>query len=205
MDERKLDYWRLFVHMVSLAPLVLLVWDLASGGLSFNPIQEITHRTGRDALVLLLLALSCSPLGRLPGLRAMLRVRRALGVYAFTYASLHFLTFIGLDNGLNPALIIDGIFRKPFALVGFCAWLMLLLLAVTSTKGWKRRLGRNWKKLHRLIYIAVPLVIIHFLWSAKQDYSEPLTYGAVVAVLLILRLPLPARPGRQGVAGRPTS
>ena len=193
MRRGRFDYFKIAVHLAALVPLAALIFDAFTGRLGFEPIREITFRTGRDALVLLMLSLAVTPLNRFFGLRQGIRVRRALGVYAFVYASLHFLTFVGLDYGFNLERIVDGIIHKPFALVGFIAFLTLLPLAITSTNGWKSRLGRNWKRLHRLVYLSGILVIVHFTWAAKQDYSEPLTYGAVVAVLLLSRLRLSPR------------
>lgn len=197
MPRRRYDYFKIAVHAAALVPLAALIFDAFMGRLGFDPIREITFRTGRDALVLLMLSLAVTPVNRFFGLRAVVRVRRALGVYAFVYASLHFLTFIGLDYGFNLTQIVEGISQRPFALVGFVAFLTLVPLVVTSTNGWKRRLGRNWKRLHRLVYLTGVLVIVHFAWAAKQDYSEPLTYGAVVAILLLarVRLSLRRQPG----------
>ena len=188
MSRFKLDYFKLAVHIGALTPLVWLLVDWRLDQLTFNPIQEITKRTGRDALVLLLLALSCAPLSQVLKWRRILTVRRALGVYAFVYAFFHFATFVWLDYMFDLALIAEGILKKPFALVGFLAFLMLLLLAITSTNGWIKRLGKNWKRLHRLIYPAAVLVIIHFTWAAKQNFGEPLTYGSVLVLLLLWRL-----------------
>ena len=133
MPLRRYDYFKIAVHCAALVPLAALVFDAFMGRLGFDPIREITFRTGRDALVLLMLSMAVTPLNRFLGLRTAVRVRRALGVYAFVYASLHFLTFIGLDYGFDPALIVEGIVRKPFALVGFIAFLTLVPLVVTST------------------------------------------------------------------------
>ena len=118
-----------------------------------------------------------------------MRGRRALGLYAFGYAGLHFLTFVGLDYGFDSGLIGLGIADQRFVLVGFAAFVLLLVLAITSTQGWKRRLGHGWRRLHRLAYVAGLLVIVHFLWLAK-DNRRPLLYGAIVALLLILRIPV---------------
>jgi sulfoxide reductase heme-binding subunit YedZ len=115
-------------------------------------------------------------------------VRRALGLYTFLYVSLHFATFVWLDYGFDLALLQEAIFAQRYVVVGFAAGLILLTLAVTSTRGWKRRLGKNWKRLHRLIYLASVLAIVHFAWLVK-DLREPLRYGLVVAVLLVLRIP----------------
>ena len=175
-------------HIGSLLPLASLAWKFFHDQLTANPIQYITFRTGKAALVLLILSLACTPLSTIFGLRQLIELRKPLGLYAFTYASLHFLTFVGLDYQFDPQLLQEAILKKRYALVGFAAFLCLLPLAITSTKGWMRRLGRKWKRLHRLIYLAGILVIIHFVWLVKSDIREPLAYGAVVVLLLCLRL-----------------
>ncbi len=175
-------------HVGSLLPLAWLIWCFLRDQLTANPIQYITFRTGKAALVLLVLSLACTPISSILGLRQVTGIRRALGLYAFTYASLHFLTFVGLDYQFDPSLLLEAVFKKRYALVGFAAFLILLPLAVTSTKGWMRRLGRSWKRLHRLVYLAGGLVVVHFVWLVKSDIREPLAYGAVVALLLLVRL-----------------
>ena len=110
-------------------------------------------------------------------------------LYAFLYAVVHLFIFAGLDYGFDLALIGETIVEKPFVLVGFTAWLILLPLAITSTKGWMRRLGKNWKRLHYGVYLAAALVMVQFVWLVKADIRRPLLYGAVVALLLVLRLP----------------
>ena len=139
--------------------------------------------------VLLVLSLACTPLNTVFGFKAALKVRRALGLYAFLYVCLHFLTFVGLDYGFNPGLIYEAIFEKRYALVGFAAFLLLLALAITSTQGWMKKLGKNWKRLHRLVYLAGLLVVIHYVWLVKSDIREPLAYGGVVVLLLVARIP----------------
>lgn len=181
---------RFLVHIGALLPLVLLIWDYTQHQLTFNPIQEITFRTGRYGLTLLLLSLASTPINTVFGFKQVLRFRRALGLYAFMYIGLHFLTFTVLDYNLNPVLLREAIFEKRFALVGFAAFLILLSLAVTSTKGWMKRLGKNWKRLHRLVYLAALLAVVHFVWLVKSDIRKPLLYGAVVLLLLTLRLPI---------------
>jgi methionine sulfoxide reductase heme-binding subunit len=178
----------LVTHVGSLLPLSWLIWCFWRDQLTANPIQYITFRTGKAALVLLVLSLACTPISSVFGLRQLIGIRRALGLYAFTYATLHFLTFVGLDYQFDPSLLQEAVFKKRYALVGFAAFLLLLPLAITSTKGWMKRLGRNWKRLHRLVYLAGILVVIHFVWLVKSDIREPLAYGAVVILLLILRL-----------------
>ncbi|RME76446.1 MAG: sulfoxide reductase heme-binding subunit YedZ [Chloroflexi bacterium] len=180
---------RLAAHIGALAPLTLLVWDYFQNQLTVNPIQEMTLRTGRYALILLILSLAVTPLNSLLGLRQLLPARKLLGLYSFMYAGLHFLIFIWLDYGLDLELLQEAIFEKRYAFIGFAAFLILSALAVTSTRGWMRRLGKNWKRLHRLVYLAVGLAIVHFVWLVKADLSRPLTYGAVAAVLLAVRLP----------------
>jgi sulfoxide reductase heme-binding subunit YedZ len=184
-----LTWFQLMVHLGSLAPLALLLVDYFRDNLTVNPIQEITFRTGKTALVLLVLSLACTPLNTVFKFRPALKVRRALGLYAFMYASLHFLIFIGLDYQFDLDLIREAVFEKRFALVGFSAFLILLPLAITSTKGWKRRLGKKWKRLHQLVYLAGLLVVVHYVWLVKSDIRVPLAYGGVVALLLIARIP----------------
>ena len=184
----KRTWLAILVHVGALLPLALLIWNFFHDQLTANPIQYITFRTGKTALVLLVLALACTPLNSVFELKRVVGLRKPLGLYAFLYATLHFLTFVGLDYQFDPSLLKEAILKKRYALVGFAAFLSLLPLAITSTRGWMRRLGKNWKRLHRLIYLAALLVIIHFVWLVKSDIREPLAYGAVVVVLLALRL-----------------
>jgi methionine sulfoxide reductase heme-binding subunit len=177
------------VHLLALAPLALLIWNGLNHNLTANPIQTITFRTGKFALALLVLSLACTPLNTVFGVRMALKWRRPLGLYAFMYAALHFLTFTVLDYGLDPLLLREAIFEKRYALVGFTAFLLLVPLAITSTRGWMKRLGKRWKRLHQLVYIAGLLVIVHYVWLVKADRREPLLWGAAIAILLAFRLP----------------
>jgi sulfoxide reductase heme-binding subunit YedZ len=180
---------RLLTHVGVLLPLAVLIWDGMHGGLTVNPIQEISARTGKTALVLLVLSLACTPLNTLFGLRHVLPLRRPLGLYAFAYAALHLLNFAAVDYGLDPVLLREAILEKRYVLVGFAAFLLLLPLAITSTTGFQRRLGKQWKQLHRLVYLAAILAVVHFVWLVKADVREPLVYGAIVGGLLVVRLP----------------
>lgn len=189
MLKLKFTRFQIAVHVGSLIPLALLLWDYFADNLTVNPIQDITFRTGKAALVLLVLSLACTPLNAVFGFKAALKVRRALGLYAFLYVCLHFLTFIGLDYGFDPGLIYEAIFEKRYALVGFAAFLILLPLAITSTQGWMKRLGKNWKRLHRLVYVAGLLAVVHYVWLVKSDIREPLAFGGVVVLLLVARIP----------------
>ena len=194
--------FQIFVHLASLLPLVALLWDVWQGNLSVNPIQDITLRTGKAAMALLVLTLAVTPLHTVFRFKSALKVRRALGLYAFFYTTLHFLTYVWLDYDWDLHLIGLEITEKLYVLVGFAAFLILIPLAVTSTKGWQRRLKKGWKGLHRWVYLAAILVMLHYIWVQKADIREPLIWMSVLAVLFLLRWrPLYARlPRRRGRA-----
>jgi methionine sulfoxide reductase heme-binding subunit len=183
------NWLRILTHLGALTPLVWLLWDYWFNNLTVNPIQDITFRTGKPALILLVLSLACTPVNTLFGFKQVLPLRKPLGLYAFMYVCLHFLTFVGLDYGFAWSLLYEAIFEKRYALVGFAAFLILLPLAITSTQGWMRRLGKNWKRLHRWVYLVGILAVVHYVWLVKADIREPLLYGAAVVLLLCLRLP----------------
>lgn len=180
--------FQILVHVGAWIPLIWLVSDFIGGNLTANPIQDITLRTGKTTLILLVLTLSATPLHSLFGSRWMLKARRKLGLYTFLYASIHFLVFVGLDYGFDWGLLKEAIFEKPYALVGFGVYLIMIPLAITSTKGWMRRLGKYWKKLHRFVYLAALLAVLHYTLSVKADIREPLIYGGVILLLLALRI-----------------
>lgn len=193
MNTLKKNWLRFLTHVGALAPLAWLLWDWWTNQLTVNPIQDLTFRTGKSALILLVLSLACTPLNTLFGFRQLLPLRKPLGLYAFMYVSLHFLIFVGLDYGFDGALLYEAIFEKRYALVGFAAFLILLPLALTSTQGWMKRLGKNWKRLHRWVYLVGLLAVIHYIWLVKSDIREPLVYGALVILLLLARLPVVRR------------
>jgi sulfoxide reductase heme-binding subunit YedZ len=187
---------RVAVHVGSLVPLVRLLWDGYTRHLTVNPIQALTQRTGYPALVLVLVTLACTPLNTVLGLRWTVPPRRTLGLYAFFYACLHVLLFTTdyfflVDEGQRWAVLSQQLVEKNYIVAGLAAFVLLVPLAVTSTKGWQRRLGRRWRWLHRAQYVAAPLAVTHFLWNAKggADRNEPLVFGAVATALLLLRLP----------------
>lgn len=192
--RQRWGWLRALTHLGACMPFVLLVWDGFHNNLTANPIQDITFRTGKAALVLLLLSLTCTPLNTLFGIRQAIPLRRPLGLWAFFYATLHLLTFAVVDYGLDWGQIQQAIVEKRYVLVGFTAFLLLLPLAVTSTKGWQRRMGRRWIVLHRAVYLAAMLAIVHFVWEVKADIREPLAYGVALAILLALRMPFVRRP-----------
>jgi sulfoxide reductase heme-binding subunit YedZ len=177
------------VHTASWIPLGVLVWDYFQGNLTVNPIQAITQRTGLIALTWLLFSLVCTPLNTLFAFRPALKLRRALGLYAFFYASLHFLTFFVLDYGANLTFIWLDLRDKPYILAGSLALIILIALAITSTRASMKTLGKRWKTLHSLVYPASMLVVIHYTWSVKADIRLPVVYGVCLAVLLLVRWP----------------
>jgi methionine sulfoxide reductase heme-binding subunit len=174
--------------LIGLAPLLLLSLDVATGNLSADPVEELTHRTGWWALLLLLLTLAITPARRISGLNELIRARRPLGIFAFLLASLHLLIYFVLDQGLTVSFLVEDILERPFITVGFLAWLLLVPLAVTSTTGWIRRLGRNWRRLHRLVYLAAALGVLHFAWGVKADLREPMIFAGALAILLLFRV-----------------
>ena len=185
------NWLRAIVHIGAWLPLAWLAWGWFNDDLGVDPVTTINNVTGRTAMILLLLCLSATPLYIVTGFRQGIGVRRALGLYAFMYASIHFANFIALDYAFDLQFILDdGIQTKPYILVGLTALLMLVALAVTSTKGWQRRLKRNWTRLHALIYSVGVLVMLHFFWQAKAaEKWEPLIYATVLGLILFVRLP----------------
>ena len=189
MTWLRANWFPALAHAGVWLPLIVLAWDVTRGNLSVNPIQDITFRTGKFALLMLMLSLACTPVHTVTGFRPALRMRKWFGLYAFLYAALHFLVFSVLDFGLDWGLIQREIVEKRYILAGLAALLILIPLAITSTKGWQRRLGKTWKRLHRFAYLAGVLVILHYVWLVKADVREPLLWGGALAVLLILRVP----------------
>ena len=183
-------------HIAGWLPLIIMIVAWSAGNLTFNPIQAATIRTGRTAIIFLVLSLAITPMNTLFGLRQLIPLRRWLGLYAFLYASVHVSIFTGVDYGFNLELLRGAILEKPYAFVGAATFLILLPLALTSTKGWMRRLKKNWKRLHRLAYIAGPLATIHYAWAQKADIRLPIALGVLVLILLVLRIgPVRARVG----------
>ncbi len=192
-----------WVFTASLVPLALLVWAAATGGLTANPIEDITHRTGNWALRFLLLALAVTPIRKVTGWSWVAGYRRMLGLFAFFYASLHFSTYLVLDFFFDFTLIFDDIVERRYVTAGFAGFLMLVPLAITSTQGMIRRLGgARWRQLHRLAYVAAIAGVVHYLWLVKIDIRPPLIYAAILAVLLGSRVwfHYAQRPARQVVA-----
>jgi sulfoxide reductase heme-binding subunit YedZ len=177
------------VFLLCLIPLFILVLNGLTDNLSAEPIKKVTHFTGDWTLYFLLITLSITPLRRFSGWNQLLRYRRMLGLYAFFYACLHFLTYFILDQFFDWGEIIRDIAKRPYITVGFSGFILLIPLAITSTNKMMKKLGKNWKRLHSLVYVIGTLGILHFLWLVKADIREPATFGIILISLLFLRLP----------------
>jgi sulfoxide reductase heme-binding subunit YedZ len=187
------------LRALALVPLAALAVRAATDSLGAEPVETLLHETGQWALRLLLASLAITPARRWLGLAALAPLRRSFGLLAVLYAGLHFGIYLVLEVGLAPALLVEDVTERPYVSAGFGALLLLLPLALTSTRGWQRRLGRRWVRLHRLVYPAAALAVLHFLWLVKADLREPLVHAAVLAALLLARLP---RPGGRRLATR---
>lgn len=177
------------VFLLCLGPAFVLTWKGFHHGLGANPIDVITRTTGRWTLTFLLITLSVTPVRKLSGLPWLVRFRRMLGLFAFFYGSLHLMTYVWLDKFFDVHAMLHDIAKRRFITAGMTAWSLMLPLALTSTTGWIRRLGgKRWQKLHRLIYFSAAAGVVHFIWLVKADLRRPLTYGAILAVLLAYRL-----------------
>jgi methionine sulfoxide reductase heme-binding subunit len=177
------------VFVVCLVPFAKLIWATLHDGLGPNPIEFITHKTGDWTLIFLVLTLSITPARKVFGTPELIRFRRMLGLFAFFYAFLHFSTWIGLDQFFNWRAMLHDVRKRPFITVGFTGFVLMIPLAATSTAGWIRRLGgRRWRALHRLIYVSAVAGVVHYYWLVKSDVRKPVFYGAIVTLLLLLRI-----------------
>ena len=177
------------VFALCLLPLARLAWRGVTVGLGANPIEVVTHRTGWWALALLMATLMVTPLRRLSGWAWLIKFRRMIGLFAFFYAALHFVTYVWLDKFFDVGDMVKDVAKRPFITVGFLAFVLLIPLAATSTRGMIQRLGgRRWQLLHRLVYLSAAAGAVHFLWQVKKDVSEPVEFLCVLAVLLGYRV-----------------
>ena len=181
------------VFMLCLLPLSSIVWRILFGDLGANPVETITHATGDWTLRFLLITLAISPFRQWFGLSALLRFRRMLGLYVFFYACFHFSIWFIADHSLDFGEMIEDIIKRPYITFGFSALMLLIPLAITSNNAMLRKLGKNWKKLHRLVYLIVVLGVLHYLWLVKADYLEPGIYAFIAGVLLLQRLNIKKR------------
>jgi methionine sulfoxide reductase heme-binding subunit len=180
--------WKLLVFAAALGPAALLAWKGWSGGLGVNPIETVTRETGTWTLRFLMATLAVTPLRRLTGWNDAIRFRRMLGLFAFFYGSLHLATWIGLDLFFAWGLMIADVMKRPYITAGMVGFLLMVPLALTSTRGMIQRLGgRRWRLLHRFVYLSAAAGVIHYLWLVKADTARPLRYAAILAILMALR------------------
>ena len=190
------------VWVLGLFPFGLLGWRFSREGLGANPIETLIEFTGHWGLILLLVTLLVTPLRRWTGVNALSKARRPLGLFAFFYATLHMLTYLGLDQTFDWRFIVEDVAKRLYITVGTAAFLILLALALTSTKGWIRRLGKRWAQLHRGIYVAVPLVVVHYWWQVKADTRWPWIAALVFVALMVARYFM--RKSKRPVGPKPT-
>ena len=184
------------IHLYAWSAAAWIIYQIATGTFSINPIQELEQRTGRHAITLLVLSLLCTPFNTIFKWSEPLKRRRALGLYTFLYATIHVIIFVDLDYGLAWSLIAQTVLQKPYIIVGMLTFLALIPLAFTSFDIWKKRMGKNWKRLHQLVYFIAPLAVLHYAWSKKGDIFSlsgdiirPLIYGLIIAIFLTFRIP----------------
>jgi sulfoxide reductase heme-binding subunit YedZ len=178
------------VFLLCLIPLSVLFYDALTNHLGANPVETLSHRTGAWTLRFLLITLTVTPLHRQFQLPRLLALRRMLGLYTYFYASLHFLIYLVLDRSLLMSEILVDIGKRPYITIGFAALVLMTPLAATSNRYMIRRLGRNWKRLHRLVYVIAIFGVIHFMWLVKSDLTQPLIYLILLTILFILRIPM---------------
>lgn len=176
------------VFLLALVPVALLVRGMLIGNLGVNPAETVQLQTGRWALKFLLISLAITPVRRLTGWNLVIQHRRMLGLFAFFYATLHLASYIVLDQYFALDAMMADIVKRPFITVGFAAFMLMAPLALTSTKGWIRRLGRRWQLLHRLIYVSAICAVVHFAWKVKVFTGDPVLYAAILTVLLGFRI-----------------
>ena len=189
----------------SLLPALLLVYGTLTGTLGVNPAETLQNETGEWAMRFLLASLAVTPVRRLTGWNVVIQYRRMLGLFAFFYATLHLLTYWSLDLGFAIGDFAADVLRRPFIALGLAAFLLMLPLALTSTRGWIRRLGRTWARLHRLAYVAAIAAMIHFVLKVKVFTGDPVAYAAVLTALLAFRIVWAVRARRAKAAVRPAS
>jgi len=185
---RQLAATKSALFLLCLTPFAHLVWGVAYDALGANPVEAVTHSTGWWTLFMLCATLSVTPLRRATGANWVLRLRRMLGLFAFFYVALHFLTYVWLDQWFDVMAMAKDVLKRPYITVGFTAFLLLIPLAATSTDAMRRRLGRNWQRMHRFVYLIAVFGVLHFWWLVKRDVTEPALFALAVAGLLGVRL-----------------
>lgn len=179
---------KIAVFLACSVPAGQLVYNALTENLGVNPIETITRFTGSWALIILLATLAVTPLRKITGLNQLIKLRRMLGLFAFFYVCLHFATYLVLDHFFDFQIVVKDVVKRPYVTAGFTAFVLMIPLAITSTSGMIRRLGKRWQQLHRLVYVAAIAAVIHFYWLVKADIRRPVLYGSVLALLLGYRL-----------------
>lgn len=192
-SKRVIMALKVVLWLGALSPGAWLAWGLYRGALGPNPIETLTHTTGMTTLVLLLVTLSVTPVRRISGWNPVIKLRRPLGLFAYFYAIVHFSIWFAFDMVFNVGWMLEDIAERRFITVGMAALLVLTPLALTSTRGWIRRLGKKWTTLHKGVYLAAALGVVHYFWLVKADTRLPLLLGGVLALLLVLRVPFVTR------------
>ena len=183
-----IKYFKPSIFILSTIPFLIIIYKIFFNKLGPEPVKEITHFTGEWTLIFICLTLAMSPLKKLTNLNFWVKGRRMLGLFVFFYASLHLLTYVGIDYRFSWQPIFDDVVKKKYIFVGFAAWLLLIPLTLTSSQKMMLLLKQNWKKLHRLIYVIAILGSLHFIWLSKTIYFKPLIYFLIITILLFLRV-----------------
>lgn len=197
MNKPRFTPLQIAMHIYAWSVVVILLFKFLTDNFSANPIQDLERATGRHAITMLILSLACTPINTIFKWSEPLKRRRALGLYALLYATIHFIIYLDLDYGLAWSRIIPDVVQKPRLIVGILALLFMIPLGITSFDIWKKRLGKNWKRLHLIVYMITPLAVLHYIWSKKGDILslqgevfKPALYGLAVVIFLILRIPV---------------
>ena len=196
----RLRLTKVLIFLAALIPVGRLVWKFRHDALGANPVEVITHSTGDWTLILIMVTLSITPLRKWTKQYWLIGVRRMIGLFAFFYGCLHFTTYLWLDKAFDVHEMIKDVYKRPFITAGFTAFVLMIPLALTSTQGWIRRLGKNWQRLHRLIYVTAIAGVVHYIWLVKADLRKPLQYAFVLSVLLLYRIVAWLSPERRKTA-----
>ena len=196
MNKPRFTLLQIAMHVYAWSSIVILLFKFFTHTFSANPIQDLERATGHHAITLLVLSLACTPLNTIFKWKEPLKRRRALGLYALLYVTIHLIIYMDLDYGLAWSQIVPDVVQKPRLIVGILAFLLMIPLGITSFDIWKKRLGKNWKRLHLIVYLVAPLAVLHYIWSKKGDILtfqgevlKPAIYGLIVITFLILRIP----------------
>ena len=188
-----IKYFKPSIFILSTIPFVFITYKIFFNKLGPEPVKEITHFTGEWTLIFICMTLSMTPLKRLTNLNMWVSFRRMLGLFVFFYASLHLLTYVGIDYRFSWKPILNDVFKKKYIFIGFAAWVLLIPLAITSSQKMIKLLKNNWKRLHRLIYIIAIFGSLHYIWLSKTIFFKPLVYLVIILVLLALRIKIKKR------------